>query len=149
MKGDQKIEGNRSEITGIYKKIPSICYTNLPESVFLVQRECHQLWRDIIRAGEDDNVNAHFIGSIVYIEKGIYQVTSQSPILVIDGQQRLTTISLLLAALADKLELLPEGKQEVVEGFSPRKLKIIIYAIQRKKGKSITNLFYLKQTGIL
>lgn len=87
------------------------------------KRECRQLWDDIVRAGGDENINAHFIGSIVYIEKGIYQVTSQSPILVIDGQQRLTTISLLIAALADKLDLLPDGKQEILEGFSPRKLR--------------------------
>lgn len=87
------------------------------------EKECRQLWRDIVRAGSDKNVNAHFIGSIVYIEKGIYQVTSQSPILVIDGQQRLTTISLLIAALADKLDCLPSGNQENLEGFSPRKLR--------------------------
>ncbi len=86
-------------------------------------RECRQLWDDIIRAGSNENISSHFIGSIVYIEKGIYQITSQTPVLVIDGQQRLTTISLLLAALANKLKELPEGSQEILEGFSPRKLK--------------------------
>ena len=47
----------------------------------------------------------HFIGSIVYIDTGIYQVTGANPIEVIDGQQRLTTISLLLLALARALEV--------------------------------------------
>jgi hypothetical protein len=55
------------------------------------EKECQQLWDDILRAGRNDKVPAHFVGSIVYVEKGLYQVSSQSPLLVIDGQQRLTT----------------------------------------------------------
>lgn len=58
------------------------------------ERECLQLWDDILRVGQDDEVDAHFVGSVVYIEKGLYQVSAQSPLLVIDGQQRLTTVSL-------------------------------------------------------
>lgn len=54
------------------------------------EKECQQLWDDIIRAGKNDKVPAHFVGSIVYVEKGLYQVSSQSPLLVIDGQQRLS-----------------------------------------------------------
>jgi uncharacterized protein with ParB-like and HNH nuclease domain len=38
--------------------------------------------------------------------------------LVIDGQQRLTTVTLLLAALANAL-----GESEPVDGFSARKLR--------------------------
>src|SRR5690606_11483809 len=64
------------------------------------ERQCWQLWDDIIRAGSSEDVAAHLVGSIVYIEDGIYQVTSQSRLLVIDGQQRLTTSSLLLESLA-------------------------------------------------
>ena len=40
------------------------------------QTECLQLWNDIIRAGKEDKVRAHFVGSIVYIEKSLYQVTT-------------------------------------------------------------------------
>jgi len=65
--------------------------------------ECLQLWKDIVRASSPD-VEAHFIGSIVYIDTGIYQVTGANSIEVIDGQQRLTTISLLLLAVAGALE---------------------------------------------
>jgi hypothetical protein len=56
------------------------------------ERECLQLWNDMLRVGGDDNVPAHFIGSIVYVKEGLYQVTIQPPLLVIDGQQRLTTV---------------------------------------------------------
>jgi uncharacterized protein with ParB-like and HNH nuclease domain/predicted transport protein len=82
------------------------------------ERECRQLWDDAIRAGSNDSISAHFVGSIVYIEKGLYQVTSQSPLLVIDGQQRLTTVTLMIAALSKAL-----GETELVDGFSPRKLR--------------------------
>jgi uncharacterized protein with ParB-like and HNH nuclease domain/predicted transport protein len=91
--------------------------------VSCVESECRQLWDDILRTGSNDSVSAHFVGSIVYIEKGLYQVTSQSPLLVIDGQQRLTTMALLIAAVAKTLEILPEESREPVDGFSPRKLR--------------------------
>ena len=67
-------------------------------------KQCQQLWHDIVRAAEDEAVSGHFIGSVVYIERGLYQVTSVPQLLVIDGQQRLTTISLLLAALGKAIE---------------------------------------------
>jgi uncharacterized protein with ParB-like and HNH nuclease domain len=67
-------------------------------------KQCQQLWSDILRVAEDDSVTGHFIGSIVYIERGIYQVASVPQLLVIDGQQRLTTLSLLLAALGRFIE---------------------------------------------
>jgi len=79
------------------------------------EKECQQLWDDVIRAGKNDKVPAHFVGSIVYVEKGLYQVSSQSPLLVIDGQQRLTTVTLLIEALARKL-----GSTELLEGFSAK-----------------------------
>ena len=70
--------------------------------------ECLQLWSDIVRASHGD-VEGHFIGSIVYIDTGIYQVTGANAIEVIDGQQRLTTISLLLLALSRALEADGDG----------------------------------------
>lgn len=82
------------------------------------EAQCRQLWDDIVTAGGDDTVPAHFIGSIVYIEKGLYQVSSHSPLLVIDGQQRLTTITLIIEALARHL-----NGGEPVDGFSARKLR--------------------------
>ena len=38
------------------------------------QQECKQLWNDIIKAGKDESISGHFIGSIVYVEKGLYQI---------------------------------------------------------------------------
>ena len=87
------------------------------------EKECDQLWNDILRAGGNEAVNAHFVGSIVYIERGLSNLTTQEPMLVIDGQQRLTTLSLILSALARALDKLDETKREPVEGFSPRKIR--------------------------
>ena len=82
------------------------------------ERECLQLWVDILRTGSNDAIPAHFTGSIVYIEKSLYQVSGHSPLLVIDGQQRLTTVMLILEALARNV-----GNREPVDGFSAKKLR--------------------------
>jgi uncharacterized protein with ParB-like and HNH nuclease domain len=84
--------------------------------------ECLQLWSDIVRASDDD-VDGHFIGSIVYIDTGIFQVTGANAIEVIDGQQRLTTISLLLLALSRALEADGEGSATARKLYSRRKTK--------------------------
>ena len=68
------------------------------------QKECEQLWKDILKAGKDDSISGHFVGSIVYVEKGLYQVSRLPRLLVIDGQQRLTTLSLLLSALCNYIK---------------------------------------------
>ena len=117
------MKATEAKLLKFIRKSPQFVIPIYQRSYSWSEKECRQLWDDIVRAGEDEKINAHFIGSIVYIEKGIYQVTSQSPILVIDGQQRLTTVSLLIAALAEKLDALPEDEQEILEGFSPRKLR--------------------------
>ena len=105
------------------KKSPQFVIPIYQRTYSWTDRECRQLWDDILRTGSNDAVTAHFVGSIVYIEKGLYQVSSQSPMLVIDGQQRLTTLTLLLAALASALDKLDEASREPVDGFSPRKLR--------------------------
>ncbi|HEC91496.1 MAG TPA: DUF262 domain-containing protein, partial [Candidatus Atribacteria bacterium] len=63
-------------------------------------KECKQLWEDIIKAGNDNKISSHFFGSIVYVEKGLYQISTIPKLLLIDGQQRLATISLILSALS-------------------------------------------------
>ena len=83
--------------------------------------QCRQLWSDLMRAGRDEKVQAHFIGSIVYVERGLSSVTSQEALLVIDGQQRLTTSTLLIAALAKHFET--QGLGELLEAFSNKKLR--------------------------
>jgi uncharacterized protein with ParB-like and HNH nuclease domain/predicted transport protein len=117
------MKATEAKLLEFIKKSPQFVIPIYQRTYSWSRRECQQLWDDIIRTGRDSGVSAHFIGSIVYVEKGLYQVTSQSPLLVIDGQQRLTSITLLIAALAEELDGLSEDQREPIDGFSPRKLR--------------------------
>lgn len=85
--------------------------------------ECERLWDDIVRAGDQENVGAHFTGSVVYVERDQSNIAAAEPHLIIDGQQRVTTVTLLMAALAARLGELPEGEREPIEGFAPGKIR--------------------------
>jgi uncharacterized protein with ParB-like and HNH nuclease domain len=61
--------------------------------------QCKQLIGDIFTVGEDEAQSSHFIGSIVYIHDDVYQVSGIRELSVIDGQQRLTTITLIYIAV--------------------------------------------------
>lgn len=62
--------------------------------------QCNQLFNDILRISKEDDVHGHFLGSVVYFQESIHTVSDVPKLLVIDGQQRLTTVSLLILALA-------------------------------------------------
>jgi uncharacterized protein with ParB-like and HNH nuclease domain len=61
--------------------------------------QCEQLFTDILNAGQNKEVNAHFIGSIVYVHDGVYSASGLTELTIIDGQQRLTTITLIYIAI--------------------------------------------------
>ncbi len=75
------------------------------------KEQCKELWDDIIKIGGNDKMDGHFIGSILYVLDGITH--SNNALLIIDGQQRLTTITLLLTALRDHLS--DEVKRKEIE----------------------------------
>lgn len=62
------------------------------------KKQFQQLWEDIRRAGRFTKEQTHFIGSIVYIDMGTPAGRPQQ-LMLIDGQQRLTSLSLLICAL--------------------------------------------------
>ena len=112
------MKATEAKLLEFLKKSPQFVIPIYQRTYSWGERECRQLWDDILRTGRNDVVSAHFVGSIVYVEKGLYSVSSQSPLLVIDGQQRLTTVALLVEALARTL-----GEGEPLEGFSAKKLR--------------------------
>jgi predicted transport protein len=67
-------------------------------------KHCQQLWKDVIRVGSDPNVKGHFLGSVVYVAAEDNTATI-ARWLLIDGQQRMTTLTLLLIALRDQVKL--------------------------------------------
>ena len=80
--------------------------------------QCQQLWDDVLHAGRHSNISGHFIGSLVHVERSLATVTAPEARLIIDGQQRLTTFTLLIAALAGYLE--KYNIKEPVDGFSAK-----------------------------
>ena len=112
------MKATEAKLLDFLKKSPQFVIPIYQRTYSWTEKECRQLWDDIVRCGSSDKIAVHFVGSIVYVESGLSQVTHQAPLLVIDGQQRLTTVSLLLAALA---KAIAEG--EPFDGFSRRKIK--------------------------
>ncbi len=65
---------------------------------------CEQLWNDILRIGQNDDILSYFLGSIVYMKEGTAPIGTVPRYLVIDGQQRLATLSLLILALGGAID---------------------------------------------
>lgn len=60
--------------------------------------QCEKLFQDIMKAGE--NNRQHFTGTVVYIDD-VNGGSGLNEVLIIDGQQRITTMYILLKALYD------------------------------------------------
>ena len=96
----QLIEGSKQLVIPIFQRTYSWDDAN-----------CWQLWEDILRVGGNANLDSHFIGSAVYIPET--DVGAAIPRwLVIDGQQRITTMTLLLLALRNRIHA--EGLEEPI-----------------------------------
>ena len=61
--------------------------------------QCRELFDDIIKVGSDERSTSHFVGSIVYIHDNVYSVAGIRELSIIDGQQRLSTVTLIYIAL--------------------------------------------------
>jgi len=66
-------------------------------------KHCKKLFEDIAAIAKDPG-QRHFVGSVVYVSH-LAQADGVNTFVVIDGQQRLTTISMLLLALLDAMDL--------------------------------------------
>lgn len=66
------------------------------------KQEWTQLWNDVLRASRSNSSSGHFLGSIVYVGEEPDAVFNTYQ--VIDGQQRLTSVLLLLTALRDHIK---------------------------------------------
>ena len=84
------IKGPKQFVIPIYQRTYS---WNIPQ--------CEQLFKDILRINNHESMQGHFIGSIVYFQESIHTVSDVPKLLLIDGQQRLTTVTLIITALAE------------------------------------------------
>ena len=67
------------------------------------ESHCEQLWNDILKVASCESDRGHFIGSVVYVATGSSSA-GFNQWLLIDGQQRVTTLTLLLTALRDHID---------------------------------------------
>lgn len=102
--------------------------------------QCKQLLHDIIETGKNDKTNAHFIGSIVYVHDGVYTASGLTELTIIDGQQRLTTITLIYIALyrlakeLDKQMLVNRiQKTYLINEFAPEEEKLKLKPTENNK----------------
>ena len=78
------------------------------------KEHCETLFRDIEEIYADKDRSTHFMGTIVYTESG--STATFRSFTVIDGQQRLTTIMLLLKAIFDSTEN-EDLKADILESY--------------------------------
>ena len=71
------------------------------------EEQCRQLWDDIVAVGRRSS-GTHFTGSVVMVLGGEFSASGVNKLLIIDGQQRITTLSLLIAAMAEYAREQPE-----------------------------------------
>ena len=85
------------------------------------QEQCRRMWFDIVNVMDHEEAN-HFLGSFVYVEDNAGAAFGSW--VVIDGQQRVTTLILILIALRDHiLETGWEGEEPTVEQIDDYFLK--------------------------
>lgn len=78
--------------------------------------ECRELWEDIIEVGNDNRKN-YFIGSVVFrINESALLETNQN-INIIDGQQRITTLTLLICSLCNLKTIKEEDKKTLFNNY--------------------------------
>ncbi len=97
------------------------------------KQEWEILWEDILDLCEKENPTPHFMGSIVTMQTTSVP-ESVNKYLLIDGQQRLTTVFILLAALRDKAKNSGDGElaKEINDTFlvNPFKKDTDYYKLQ-------------------
>jgi len=59
------MKATEAKLLAFLKKSPQFVIPIYQRSYSWTDKECRQLWDDILRAGEDDEIAAHFIGSVV------------------------------------------------------------------------------------
>lgn len=69
------------------------------------EKQCQVLWEDILKISKRKNTDRHFIGSTVCYKTDEIDLPGQiKKEIIIDGQQRITTLSLLMIAIARTYE---------------------------------------------
>jgi len=114
--------------SNIYKYLgaPSQYLIPLYQRIYSWEREqCARLWNDIVTL-HTSRREGHFVGSIVRIDEDAPAGFTRA--MIIDGQQRLTTLTLLLVALRDHVAACSDG------GVNPDKITNTLLLNQYETG---------------
>jgi uncharacterized protein with ParB-like and HNH nuclease domain len=101
------------------------------------KKQLDQLWSDVVeleRTLGDDPKASHFIGSLVLASSPDFGAIGVNKFLVVDGQQRLTTLTLLLAALRD--HLIETGETDRARGIDAQYLINVYRQWQATQGNA-------------
>jgi uncharacterized protein with ParB-like and HNH nuclease domain len=97
------VKATEAKFLEFLKKSPQFVIPIYQRTYSRAERECRQLWDDNPAHGRQGCHRGPFRRLYYLHREGAYQVSSQSPLLIIDGQQRLTTVMLILEALAQHM----------------------------------------------
>ncbi len=116
--------------SNIYKYLGGTCQYLIPlyQRTYSWEREqCSRLWSDIVNL-HNTKREGHFIGSIVRIDED--SAAGSTLAMIIDGQQRITTLTLLLVALRDYAKANPDS------GVNPNKITDTLLLNQYETGNA-------------
>lgn len=106
------------------------------------EENCRQLWKDVLLIAEAPGDRGHFIGSVVYVQSG--EGSASFPRwLLIDGQQRMTTLTLLMAALRDHIT--ETGWSDEAEDLTPEKIDAYFLRNPLERGEKAFKLRLRRQ----
>ena len=116
--------------SNIYKYLGGTCQYLIPlyqRTYSWGQEQCVRLWSDIVNL-HNTRREGHFVGSIVRIDED--SAAGSTLAMIIDGQQRLTTLTLLLIALRDYARTNPDC------GVNPNKITDTLLLNQYEAGNA-------------
>ena len=64
------MKATEAKLLSFLQKSPQFVIPIYQRTYSWTDKQCRQLWDDILRAGSSDTIAVHFIGSIVYVEQG-------------------------------------------------------------------------------
>ena len=135
IKGENEINAFKSNI---YKYLGGTCQYMIPlyQHTYSWEREqCLQLWGDIVNLHQT-HCEGHFVGSIVRIDED--SAVGSTSAMIIDGQQRLATLTLLLVALRDYASTHDDC------GVNPNKITDILLLNQYETGNAKYKLLLMQ-----
>ena len=97
------MKATEAKLLEFFKKSPQFVIPIYQRTYSWGERECRQLGTTFSRRAGTTRSRPILSAQSFTSKKGLYHVSSQSPLLVIDGQQRLTTVTLLIESLARSL----------------------------------------------